>query len=172
MHVGRTRRLIDLETHHKVFGWVLRMLADEGLLKGNTIAIDGTTLEANAALRSIVRRDNGEAYNEFLEGLARESGIETPTREQLAKFDRKRPKKGSNDDWQNPHDPDARITKMKDGHTHLATRPNMRWIWNRAWSWRSRCSQRPMALPGRYAKRFARQARTSVKRLEAPVKKR
>jgi len=109
--ISRTRRLIDLETHRKVFGWVLRMLADEGLLKGNTIAIDGTTLEANAALRSIVKRDSGEAYNEFLERLAKESGIETPTREQLAKLDRKRPKKGSNDDWENPHDPDARITK-------------------------------------------------------------
>ena len=72
--ISRTRRLIDLETHHKVFGWVLRMLADEGLLKGNTIAIDGTTLEANAALRSIVKRDSGEAYNEFLERLAKESG--------------------------------------------------------------------------------------------------
>jgi len=69
-----TYELIDLETHHKVFGWVLRMLADEGLLKGNTIAIDGTTLEANAALRSIVKRDSGEAYNEFLERLAKESG--------------------------------------------------------------------------------------------------
>ena len=118
--ISRTRRLIDLETHGNVFGWVLRMLADEGLLKGNTIAIDGTTLEANAALRSIVKRDSGEAYNEFLARLAKESGIETPTREQLAKLDRKRPKKGCNDDWENPHDPDARITKMKDGRTHLA----------------------------------------------------
>jgi transposase len=118
--ISRTRRLIDLETHRNVFGWVLRMLADEGLLKGNTIAIDGTTLEANAALRSIVKRDSGEAYNEFLERLAKESGIDTPTRGQLAKLDRKRPKKGSNDDWENPHDPDARITKMKDGRTHLA----------------------------------------------------
>jgi transposase len=98
----------------------LRVLAEEGLLKGNTIAIDGTTLEANAALRSIVKRDSGEAYNEFLERLAKESGIETPTREQLAKLDRKRPRKGSNADWENPHDPDARITKMKDGRTHLA----------------------------------------------------
>ncbi|HET7892663.1 MAG TPA: transposase [Candidatus Sulfotelmatobacter sp.] len=118
--ISRTRRLIDVETHRKVFGWVLQMLAEEGLLKGNTISIDGTTLEANAALRSIVKRDSGETYEEFLKGLAKESGIETPTREQLAKLDRKRPKKGSNDDWENPHDPDARITKMKDGRTHLA----------------------------------------------------
>lgn len=118
--ISRTRRLIDVETHRKVFLWVLGMLAEEGLLKGNTVAIDGTTLEANAALRSIVRRDNGQAYDEFLKGLAKESGIETPTREQLARLDRKRKKKGSNDDWKNPHDPDAQITKMKDGRTHLA----------------------------------------------------
>lgn len=118
--ISRTRRLIDLETHRSVFGWVLKILAEEGLLKGNTVAIDGTTLEANAAMRSIVKRDSGEAYDEFLKRLAKESGIETPTREQLAKLDRKRPKKGSNDDWENPHDPDARITKMKDGRTHLA----------------------------------------------------
>ena len=118
--ISRTRRLIDLETHRKVFVWVLGMLAEEGLLKGNTVAIDGTTLEANAALRSIVRRDNGQGYDEFLKGLAKESGVETPTREQLARLDRKRKKKGSNDDWKNPHDPDAQITKMKDGRTHLA----------------------------------------------------
>jgi transposase len=118
--ISRTRRLIDVETHRQVFLWVLGMLAEEGLLKGNTVAIDGTTLEANAALRSIVRRDNGQAYEEFLKGLAKESGIETPTREQLARLDRKRKKKGSNDDWKNPHDPDAQITKMKDGCTHLA----------------------------------------------------
>ena len=107
--ISRTRRLIDVETHRTVFGWVLNVLGEEGLLKGNTVAIDGTTLEANAALRSIVRRDTGEAYDDFLKRLAKESGIETPTREQLAKLDRKRPKKGSNDDWKNPHDPDARI---------------------------------------------------------------
>jgi len=118
--ISRTRRLIDVETHRQVFVWVLSMLAEEGLLKGNTVAIDGTTLEANAALRSIVRRDTGEAYDEFLKGLAKESGIDTPTREQLAKLDRKRKKKGSNDDWKNPHDADAQITKMKDGRTHLA----------------------------------------------------
>jgi transposase len=118
--ISRTRRLIDLETHQEVFIWVLRVIAEKGLLKGKTIGIDGTTLEANAALRSIVRRDTGESYQEFLTRLAKESGIETPTREQLAKLDRKRPKKGSNQDWQHPRDPDARITKMKDGRTHLA----------------------------------------------------
>lgn len=118
--ISRTRRLIDVETHQEVFQWVLEVLAESSLLKGNTIGVDATTLEANAALRSIVRRDTGEQYNEFLTRLASESGIETPTREQLAKLDRKRSKKGSNDEWRHPQDPDARITKMKDGRTHLA----------------------------------------------------
>jgi transposase len=118
--ISRTRRLMDVETHQAVFQWVLAVLAEKKLLKGSTIGVDATTLEANAALRSIVRRDSGERYEEFLTRLAKESGIETPTREQLAKLDRKRPKKGSNDDWTHPHDPDARITKMKDGRTHLA----------------------------------------------------
>lgn len=118
--ISRTRRLIDVETHREVFTWVLQLLAKQGLLKAGTIAVDATTLEANAALRSIVRRDSGERYEEFLKGLAAESGIATPSREQLAKLDKKRKNKGSNDDWMNPHDPDAKITKMKDGRTHLA----------------------------------------------------
>lgn len=118
--ISRTRRLIDVDTHRKVFFWVLGLLADRGLLKGKRIGIDATTLEANAALRSIVRRDSGESYEAFLKGLAKKSGIETPTREDLARLDRKRKKKGSNQQWVNPHDRDARITKMKDGRTHLA----------------------------------------------------
>ena len=117
---SRTRRLIDLETHQAVFTWVLQRLADASLVTGKTIGIDATTLEANAALRSLVRRDTGEAYPDFLTTLAHTSGIETPTRADLARIDRKRPKKGSNDDWRHPHDPDARITKLKDGRTHLA----------------------------------------------------
>lgn len=118
--ISRTRRLIDLETHQEVFQEVLKVLANHGLIDGKTIGVDGTTLEANAAMRSIVRRDSGEGYQEFLTTLAKESGIETPTREDLAKLDKKRKNKASNDDWQNPHDPDAKITKMKDGTTHLA----------------------------------------------------
>ena len=118
--ISRTRRLIDLETHQAVFTWVLQCLGLAGLVQGKTIAIDATTLEANAALRSIVRRDTGESYQAFLTGLATASGMATPTRAELAKLDRKRKKKGSNDDWTHPHDPDARITKMKDGRTHLA----------------------------------------------------
>ncbi|MBA3403962.1 MAG: transposase [Gemmatimonadaceae bacterium] len=118
--ISRTRRLIDLDRHAAVFTWILQRLADAGLVKGHTIGIDATTLEANAALRSIVRRDSGETYQGFLTQLAHASGIETPTREDLARLDRKRTKKGSNDDWTHPHDPDARITKMKDRRTHLA----------------------------------------------------
>lgn len=114
------RGRIDLETHQEVFQWVLKVLAQSALLPGKTIGIDATTLEANAALRSIVRRDTGQKYEEFLQELARASGIESPTREDLAQLDRKRPKKGSNQEWKNPHDPDAKITKMKDGRTHLA----------------------------------------------------
>src|ERR1700692_3586501 len=118
--ISRTRRLIDLETHRAVFGWVLGVLADRGLLKGQRIAIDATTLEANAAMRSIVRWDTGESYEDFLRGLAKASGIETPTREDLARLDRKRKKRTSNKEWKSPADRDARIAKMKDGRTHLA----------------------------------------------------
>ena len=118
--LSRTRRLIDVETHEAVFTWVLQRLADAHLVEGHTIGIDATTLEANAAMRSIVRRDTGDAYEAWLTRLAAASGIATPTRAELARFDRKRKKKGSNNDWTHPHDPDAEITKMKDGRTHLA----------------------------------------------------
>jgi len=118
--ISRTRRLIDVETHRAVFTWVLAGLGEAGLVQGQTVGIDATTLEANAALRSIVRRDTGEGYQEFLTKLAHASGIETPTRAEVARLDRKRKKKGSNKDWTSPADPDAKITKLKDGRTHLA----------------------------------------------------
>jgi transposase len=118
--LSRTRRLIDLEEHQHVFAWVLGVLAKVGLVKGKTIGVDATTLEANAALRSIVRREDGQSYEGFLTDLAKASGVETPTRQDIARVDRKRPKKGSNEDWVNPNDPDAQIMKMKDGRTHLA----------------------------------------------------
>jgi transposase len=118
--LSRIRQRLSVEVHKDVFTLVLKVLAEKGLLRGRTIGIDATTLEANAALRSIVRRDDGTSYPDFLTSLAKESGIETPTRADLAKLDRERKKKGSNDDWTNPNDPDAKITKMKDGRTHLA----------------------------------------------------
>jgi transposase len=118
--ISRTRRLIDVETHRAVFGWVLGLLADRGLIRGKRMGVDATTLEASAAMRSIVRRDTGESYEEFLTGLAKASGMKTPTREELARLDRKRKKRTSNKDWMSPTDGDARVTKMKDGRTHLA----------------------------------------------------
>lgn len=119
--ISRTRRLIDSETHEALFSWVLQVLAKSKLLKGKTLGVDSTTLEANAALRSIVRRDTGESYQDYITKLADASGIETPTQAELARFDRKRKDRStSNKDWENPHDPDAKVTKMKDGRTHLA----------------------------------------------------
>lgn len=119
--VSRTRRLLPEETHRAVFRWVLRRVAEQGLLKAKTIGIDATTLEANAALKSIVRRDDGESYQDYLRGLAEAEGIEKPTAAELARFDRKRKKRRtSNDEWKNPHDEEARITKLKDGRTHFA----------------------------------------------------
>ncbi len=118
--ISRTRRLIDVETHRAVFTWVQERLVAAALLQGRTVAIDATTLEANAAMRSIVRRDTGERYQEFLTRLAVASGLKTPTREALARLDRRRKKRTSNKDWTNPFDPDAKIAKMKDGRTHLA----------------------------------------------------
>lgn len=118
--LSRTRRLIDIQTHERVFTWVLKVLATQGLVKGKTAGIDATTLEANAAMRSIVRNDTGQSYQEFLYDLARTSGIDTPSHEDLVKVDKTRKNKASNDDWHNPYDSDAKITKMKDGRTHLA----------------------------------------------------
>ena len=118
--ISRTRRLYWLETHKAVFRWVIKILTGEGLIRGRTISIDATTLEANAAMKSIVRREDGQNYDEYLKGLAQAAGMENPSREQLARLDRKRKKKGSNQEWMSPSDPDARITKMKDGGTHLA----------------------------------------------------
>ena len=118
--LSRTRKRLTVETHVAVFVRVLKLLDDSGLLSGGTLGVDSTTLEANAAMRSIVRRDGGTGCEEWLRELARASGIETPTREELAKLDRKRSKKGSNAQWMHPGDPEARIAKMKDGRTHLA----------------------------------------------------
>lgn len=118
--VSRTRRLYSVESHRAVMQWVLKILRKHGLAQGQTVCIDATTLEANAAMKSLVRRDTGIGYDEYLKQLAQAEGIENPTREQAARLDRKRKKKGSNDDWTNPNDPSARITKMKDGRTKLA----------------------------------------------------
>ena len=119
--LSRTRRRIDEETHEAVFTWVLERTAEADLVRGKTIGIDATTLEANAAMRGIERRDTGESHEAFVRRLAEASGIATPTRAELARFDRsRREKTASNKDWHSPQDPDAKIAKMKDGRTHLA----------------------------------------------------
>ena len=100
--------------------WVLKILRKHGLADAQSVCIDATTLQANASMKSLVRRDTGQSYDDYLRQLAQAEGIEQPTKEQLARLDRKRKKKASNDDWTNPHDPSARITKMKDGRTKLA----------------------------------------------------
>jgi transposase len=118
--ISRTRRLIDGETHQSIFSWVLARLAQAGLIKGKTIGVDSTTLEANAAMKSIVRRDTGESYMTYLKRLAEAEGIEAKDATALLRMDRKRKKKTSNEDWKSPIDGDAEITKLKDGRTALA----------------------------------------------------
>ena len=118
--ISRTRRLMDVEAHQAVFTWVQERLVEAHLLRGKTLAVDATTLEANAAMRSIVRRDTGESYQKFLTRLATASGLKTPSREALARLDRRRKKRTANAEWVNPSDPDAKVTQMKDGRTHLA----------------------------------------------------
>ena len=122
--LSKTRTRLPHEVHAAVFDWVLALIAEAGLVKGDRIGVDASTMEANAALRNIVRRDTGEGYREMLEHLAQESGIETPTADDLARLDRKRKgKKLSNQDWVSKSDPEAKIAKMKDGTTHLAYKP-------------------------------------------------
>ena len=112
---------LPLEIHEEVFVFVLKIAADKKLLKGKTVGVDSTTLEANAAMKSIERKDTGEDWKEYLTRLAQDAGIENPTDEDLWRFDKNRPdKKVSNEEWQSPTDPDSRIAKMKDGTTHLA----------------------------------------------------
>jgi len=118
--ISRTRRLIDPETHQQIFTWVLERLAQGGLIKGKTIGVDSTTLEANAAMKSIVRRDTGESYTAFLKRLAEAEGIDSRDAAALRRMDRKRAKRMSNEEWESPSDGAAEITKLKDGRTALA----------------------------------------------------
>ncbi len=119
-----TRGRLPHEVHAEVFGWVLGRLAEHGLVKGERIGVDASTMEANAALRTIVRRDSGEGYRDMLRRMAEESGIATPSADDLAHMGRARKaKKLSNADWVSRTDPAAKIAKMKDGTTHLAYKP-------------------------------------------------
>jgi transposase len=122
--LSKTRSRLPLEVHEAVFARVLRRLAEHGLIRGDRIGVDASTMEANAALRAIVRRADGEGYRAMLERLAKESGIATPSAEDLIRLDRKR--KGerlSNAEWASPTDPEARVAKLKDGRTRLAHKP-------------------------------------------------
>ena len=122
--LSKTRGRLPHEAHAEVFGWVLARLAERGLVQGERIGVDASTMEANAALRTIVRRDSGEGYREMLDRMAKESGIETPSAEDLVRLDRARKgKKLSNTDWVSKTDPEAKIAKLKDGTTHLAYKP-------------------------------------------------
>jgi transposase len=122
--LSKTRARLPLEVHEAIFSWVLQRLAEHGLIQGERIGIDASTMEANAALRAIVRRDSGEGYREMLQRLAKESGIATPTVDDLIRLDRQRKgKRLSNDDWTSPTDPEAKIAKLKDGRTRLAYKP-------------------------------------------------
>lgn len=116
----KIRQRLSLDVHERVFHFVLQLAQDKKLLRGKTVAVDATTLEANAAMRSIVRKDTGEDYQEYLKRLLVEQGVENPTDEDVRRFDQKRQKKVSNKEWESETDPDSRIAKMKDGRTHLA----------------------------------------------------
>jgi len=122
--LSKTRSRLPSEVHEQVFAWVLGLIADKGLVKGERIGVDASTMEANAALRNIVRREDGKGYREMLVRLAKESGIETPTADDLVRMDKNRTgKKLSNEEWKSASDEDARIARMKDGTTHLAYKP-------------------------------------------------
>src|SRR5690242_2886870 len=122
--LSKTRSRLPLEVHEAVFAWVLQRLAEHGLIRGDRIGVDASTMEDNAALRVIVRREDGEGYRAMLERLAKASGIATPTAEDLVRLDRQRKgKRLSNAEWASPTDPEARIAKLKDGRTRLAYKP-------------------------------------------------
>ena len=116
-----------LAIHEQVFAKVLQIAQAKKLMKGKSVTVDSTLIESEAAMKSIVRRDSGDDWKEYVRKLSAEEGIENPTDEDLRKFDKKRKgKKVSNDEWYNPNDPDARSAKMKGGRTHQPTRPNTR----------------------------------------------
>jgi transposase len=159
--LSKTRGRLPHEVHETVFDWVLRLVAEKGLIRGKRIGIDASTMEANAALRTIVRREDGRSYREMLTQMAKESGIETPSADDLVRIDRARKgKKLSNDEWTSQTDPDAKIAKLKDGRTHLGTGPSMRSISTPASSSRQRCIPPTKATQRRSRERWPRRRRT------------
>lgn len=117
--LSRTRKRLSVKVHREVFRFVLARLGEQGLLCGQTLGVDASTIEANAALRNIVRRDNGHSYEQFLDELLKAAGVQEPTAEQRRRMDKKRKKKMSNKEWKSPHEPSARIIKLKNGRTHF-----------------------------------------------------
>jgi transposase len=120
-----TRKRLAPEVFEEVFQFVLSIAAVKGPLAGRTVGVDGTTLEANAAMKSIVRRDTGEDWRAYVVRLMREGGViekgREPTDEEVRRFDKgRKDKRVSNDEWQSSTDPASRITRLKDGRTHLA----------------------------------------------------
>ena len=120
-----TRKRLPPEVFEEVFQFVLSIAALKGLLAGRTVGVDSTTLEANAAMKSIVRKDTGEDWRAYVVRLMREEGViepdREPTDEEVRRYDKgRKTKRVSNDDWRSGTDPDSRIAKMKDGRTHLA----------------------------------------------------
>ena len=122
--LAKTRARLSLEAHRRIFDWVVGRLAAAGLVKGKRIGVDASTMEANAAMRGITRRETGESWRQMLAKLAAESGVETPSDDELRRLDRgRKAKKVGNAEWTSPSDPEARITRMKDGRTRLAYKP-------------------------------------------------
>ena len=119
--MSKTHKRLPKEVFDEVFRFILSVAAHKGLLWGEAIGIDSTTIQANASMRSIVRKDSGKGWKDYTRKLAKKAGLDDPTDDELRQFDRNRPgKKVSNDDWENPHDPDATITRMKNGTTRMA----------------------------------------------------
>jgi transposase len=159
--LSKTRSRLPHEVHEQVFVWILNLVAERGLVKGERIGVDGSTMEANAALRTIVRRDTGETYRQMLTRMAEESGVATPTIDDLIRLDRKRKgKKLSNEDWTSSTDPDAKIARMKDGRPISPTNPNTRSTWMPASSWRRRSTRPTKATPRRSNRPWRRRRRT------------
>ena len=131
--LSKTRRLLSLGTHQAVFRWVLKQLAREGLLSGKNLGVDATTLEDNAALKSIVRRDNGAGYEDYVRQLMQAEGVEEPTPAQRRRFDRRRKKSLSNREWVNRHDPGRGSPRGRTAARTWPTRPSTRWTWTRWW---------------------------------------
>ncbi len=118
------RKRLAAEVYDAVFALVLQALRAKKLLKGKHLAIDTSVMEANASLRSLEHRLTGERYRQYVKRLAREAGVDTTDPKAVSTFDRKRPgRKTSNTEWQNPHDPDAKVGPDKKGVTRMLYKP-------------------------------------------------